>query len=157
MKAWLVTAVLMGVTFATNANANASASAFDAMDKYFKEFEVVDENYRYVDLEAASTFFDLMDHMFNKKIKNEQPDFKLGGKNHLMSWHVDLYSSSLAFKNMEPSFQESVMTELCNDFYGAKYQAANNVVVKLSSYDNQDNLVETVVLNKDVCAGASNL
>lgn len=54
MKAWLVTAVLMGVTFATNANAN--ASAFDAMDKYFKEFEVVDENYRYVDLEAASTF-----------------------------------------------------------------------------------------------------
>ena len=54
MKAWLVTAVLMGVTFATNAN----ASAFDAMDKYFKEFEVVDENYRYVDLEAASTFFD---------------------------------------------------------------------------------------------------
>ncbi|MGO1473546.1 MAG: hypothetical protein ACTHWC_01465 [Psychrobacter sp.] len=150
MKKWLGTVILMGVTFVTNANAN--ANAFDSMDKYFKEFEVVDENYRYIDLDAASTFFDLMGHMFNKKIKNEQPEFKLGDKNHLMSWHVDLYSSSIAFKNVEPSFQESGMNELCNVFYGAKYQAANNVVVKLSSYDNQDNLVDTVVLNKEVCS-----
>ncbi|MGO2020071.1 hypothetical protein [Psychrobacter sp. FME61] len=151
MRKWLYTVVLMGVTSATNAN------DFDPMDKYFAEFEIVDENYHYVDLDGASTLLDLVQYIFNKKIKNEQPEFKFGDKNYFMSWYIDLYSSSIAVKNVEPSFQESGINELCNSFYGAKYQAANNIVVKLSSYDNQDNLVETMVLNKDVCAGASNL
>jgi len=151
MRKWLCTVALMGVTSATNAN------VFDPMDKYFAEFGVVDENYRYVDLDGASTLLDLVQYIFDKKIQNEQPEFKSGDENYFMSWYIDLYSSSIAMKNVKPSFQELGINELCNSFYSAKSQAANNVVVKLSSYDNQDNLVETVVLNKDVCAGASNL
>ncbi len=56
-----------------------------------------------------------------------------------------------AIKNMDPSLRELGVEKLCQSFYSAKYQAANNVVVEISDYDNQDNLVETMVLNNDIC------
>lgn len=145
MKKWLIAFISMGITF------GAHAEAFDIMDQFFEEFEVVDENYRYVDLDTASVFLSTMDQVFDEKINNEQPEFKPGDKNHFMSWDIDLYSSSIAIKNMDPSIRELGVEELCQGFYSAKYQVANNVVVEISGYDNQDNLVETMVLNKDIC------
>ena len=50
MRKCLYTVVLMGFTSATNVN------GFNPMDKYFAEFEIVDENYRYVDLDSASAY-----------------------------------------------------------------------------------------------------
>lgn len=146
MNKWLVAVISIGITV------NANAEVFSMMDQFFEDFEVVDDDYHYVDLDTASIFFDSMDRVANEKINNEQPEFNLGDKNYLMSWKMNLYSSSIAVKNMEPSLQELGVNELCQSFYSAKYQAANNVVVKLSSYDNQDNLVETVILNKEVCS-----
>ena len=51
MNKWLVAVISIGITV------NANAEVFSMMDQFFEDFEVVDDDYHYVDLNTASIFF----------------------------------------------------------------------------------------------------
>lgn len=50
MNKWLVAVISIGITV------NANAEVFSMMDQFFEDFEVVDDDYHYVDLNTASIF-----------------------------------------------------------------------------------------------------